>query len=161
MSDEARDAHLGWLDDCAKEQDECEHKWRTVRSRHPSLVIAYCGVEDCGAQLEFNEANAMLCEHALLEEENTKLKHQIKTLEIIVEDKTDLNETCYAQGCEIDVLKRKNIESFLIIQPCVQQLQDSMRKGDLVLNDYLASMVAQIAEGVALLTAEQQEDETE
>ena len=53
---------------------------------------------------------------------------------------------------EYETLKAATpIEAYSLIQPCVQQLQDSLRKGDLVLNDYLTSMVEQIAKGTELL----------
>jgi len=44
MSDEARNKHLDWLDDCAKEQSECEHvyEWDEDVEGIPFLYCIKC-----------------------------------------------------------------------------------------------------------------------
>jgi len=69
MSDEARNKHLDWLDDCAKEQmNECEHLWY-----YNTDDYCYdCEKPDCDVSLGVYVAEDMLNEHAALKQWQSK-----------------------------------------------------------------------------------------
>lgn len=86
MSDEALNAHLDWLDDCAKEQAgdglvfykreatmiECTNPEGHLFNKWAIEGGAVCSI--CGAKLSLCEILAMLCEHPALKRENVDLR---------------------------------------------------------------------------------------
>ena len=75
MSDDALNAHLDWLDDCAKEQgSECEHLWYYNTDDY----WYDCEKPDCDASLGVYVAEDMLNEHAELKRANRWLRRIIE-----------------------------------------------------------------------------------
>ena len=84
MIDEALNAHLDWLDACAKEQtSEHEHIW-FVRPKSEVVCLDLA----CTGRLANAEATAMLNEHAALKREYGLLE---VTYEEVLKDKGQLH----------------------------------------------------------------------
>jgi len=73
MSDEALNAHLDWLDKCAKEQiNEC------VKHEFMCATNEYLKCKYCPKTMHPDEAEAILNEHAALKRENERLLDGIR-----------------------------------------------------------------------------------